>query len=136
MQALREAEVSRTVYRVNIDAVIAALLLKLTWTPWRTGAIGVAALEATVFTLFVYARMLGCAADIDDHLERGRDLETCTPSQVPCPALPIARGGRNNVTVRDSAAALSWFNVGQWDTHSHRGGDHDVFGDQREVHLL
>ncbi|HRP97793.1 MAG TPA: CoA-binding protein, partial [Rhodocyclaceae bacterium] len=80
VQALHEAGVSRTVYCVNIDAVIAALLLKLTWKPWRAGAIGDAALEAAAFTLFLYARMLGCAAEIDDHLNRGRNMDTRTPA--------------------------------------------------------
>ena len=80
VQALFEAGVSRTVYCVNIDAVIAALLLKLTWKPWRAGEIGEAALESAAFTVFLYARMLGCAAEIDDHLNRGRNMDTRTPA--------------------------------------------------------
>jgi succinyl-CoA synthetase alpha subunit len=78
VQALHKAGVSRTVYCVNIDAVIATLLLRLTWTPWRAGRIGDDALESAAFTLFLYARMLGCAAEIDDHLNRGRNMDTRT----------------------------------------------------------
>src|SRR6202043_3667208 len=38
VQALFDAGVSRNVYCVNIDAVIAALLLKILWQPYRSGA--------------------------------------------------------------------------------------------------
>lgn len=80
VHALHEAGVSRTVYCVNIDAVIAALLLRLTWQPWREGRIDEARLEDAAFTLFLHARMLGCAAEIDDHLNRGRNMDTRTPA--------------------------------------------------------
>ena len=76
VQALFDAGVSRTVYCVNIDAVIAALLLKMVWPDLRSGRIGPQALETAAFTLFVYARMLGCAAEADDHLNRGRNMDT------------------------------------------------------------
>lgn len=78
VHALHDSGVSRTVYCVNIDAVIAALLLKLTWKPWRAGEISDTALESGAFTLFLYARMLGCAAEVDDHLNRGRNMDTRT----------------------------------------------------------
>lgn len=82
VQALHQAGVSRTVYCVNIDAVIAALLLKLTWKPWRAGEIGESALESAAFTVFLYARMLGCAAEADDHLNRGRNMDTRTAASA------------------------------------------------------
>jgi succinyl-CoA synthetase alpha subunit len=78
VRALHDAGVSRTVYCVNIDAVIAALLLKMVWPRYRSGAFSEAALESAAFTLFLYARMLGCAAEIDDHLNRGRNMDTRT----------------------------------------------------------
>ena len=78
VQQLFEAGVSRTVYCVNIDAVIAALLLKMLWTPYRRGQYSAAALETAAFTIFLYPRMLGCAAEIDDHLNRGRNMDTRT----------------------------------------------------------
>jgi hypothetical protein len=78
VQALFDAGVSRTVYCVNIDAVIAALLLKVLWQPFRAGALLESALETAAFTIFLYARMLGCAAEVDDHLNRGRNMDTRT----------------------------------------------------------
>jgi len=78
VEALFKAGVSRTVYCVNIDAVIAALLLKMLWQPYRGGACSGEVLETAAFTVFLYARMLGCAAEIDDHLNRGRDMDTRT----------------------------------------------------------
>ncbi|MBS0343135.1 MAG: CoA-binding protein [Proteobacteria bacterium] len=74
--ALHEAGVSRNVYCVNVDAVIATVLLKLVWPAWRAGSIDSASLESAAFTLFLYARMLGCAAEADDHLNRGRNMDT------------------------------------------------------------
>ncbi len=78
VKALYETGVSRTVYCVNIDAVIAALLLKMLWLPYRDGTLTREALETSAFTIFLYARMLGCAAEIDDHLNRGRNMDTRT----------------------------------------------------------
>ena len=71
---------SRNVYCVNIDAVISALLLKILWRPYCSGALAGGALETAAFTIFLYARMLGCAAEIDDHLNRGRNMDTRTPA--------------------------------------------------------
>jgi succinyl-CoA synthetase alpha subunit len=82
VRQLYEAGVSRTVYCVNIDAVIAALLLKMLWKPLQAGAIGPGELETAAFTIFLYPRMLGCAAEIDDHLNRGRNMDTRTPASA------------------------------------------------------
>lgn len=79
VRALFDAGVSRTVYCVNIDAVIAALLLKMLWPAWRDGSLPEGAMERAAFTLFLFARMLGAAAEIDDHLNRGKDMDTRTP---------------------------------------------------------
>src|SRR3712207_8328737 len=46
-----DAGVSRNVYCVNIDAVIAALLLKMLWRPYRAGVFTGAALETAAFTI-------------------------------------------------------------------------------------
>jgi hypothetical protein len=80
VQRLFDAGVSRNVYCVNIDAVIAALLLKMLWVPFRSGRFSSSALETAAFTIFLYPRMLGCAAEIDDHLNRGRNMDTRTPA--------------------------------------------------------
>ena len=78
VQQLFDAGVSRNVYCVNIDAVIAALLLKMLWQPLSAGRIGERELETAAFTIFLYPRMLGCAAEADDHLNRGRNMDTRT----------------------------------------------------------
>lgn len=80
VQTLFEAGVSRNVYCVNIDAVIAALLLKMLWQPYLKGEYSGDALETAAFTIFLYPRMLGCAAEIDDHMNRGRNMDTRTPA--------------------------------------------------------
>jgi len=80
VQALYDNGVSRTVYCVNIDAVIAALLLKMLWQPYRNGSMSEGSLETAAFTIFLYGRMLGCAAEIDDHMNRGRNMDTRTPA--------------------------------------------------------
>ena len=82
VQALYDAGVSRNVYCVNVDAVIAALLLKMLWQPLRQGEMDTAELETAAFTIFLYPRMLGCAAEIDDHLNRGRNMDTRTPASA------------------------------------------------------
>ena len=78
VRALFDAGVSHSVYCVNVDAVIAALLLKMLWKPLKRGEFSEADLETTAFTIFLYPRMLGCAAEIDDHLNRGRNMDTRT----------------------------------------------------------
>lgn len=80
VQQLFDAGVSRNVYCVNVDAVIAALLLKMLWQPLAEGRIGERELETAAFTIFLYPRMLGCAAEADDHLNRGRNMDTRTPA--------------------------------------------------------
>jgi succinyl-CoA synthetase alpha subunit len=80
VQCLFDAGVSRNVYCVNVDAVIAALLLKMLWQPYRRGEFSAQALETAAFTIFLYPRMLGCAAEIDDHMNRGRNMDTRTPA--------------------------------------------------------
>jgi succinyl-CoA synthetase alpha subunit len=82
VQQLFDAGVSRNVYCVNVDAVIAALLLKMLWKPLQSGEIGERELETAAFTIFLYPRMLGCAAEIDDHLNRGRNMDTRTVASV------------------------------------------------------
>jgi hypothetical protein len=80
VRALYDNGVSRNVYCVNIDAVIAALLLKMLWRPYRAGTLTGSDLETAAFTMFLYGRMLGCAAEIDDHMNRGRNMDTRTPA--------------------------------------------------------
>jgi hypothetical protein len=81
VQALYEVGASRYVFCVNIDAVIAALLLAVLWKDYRSGALTVNDLETAAFNIFLYGRMIGAAAEIDDHLNRGRNMDTRTPQE-------------------------------------------------------
>lgn len=80
VQALYDAGASRYVFCVNVDAVIAALLLALLWQDHRSGRLSDNDLETAAFTVFLYGRMIGAAAEIDDHLNRGRNMDTRTPA--------------------------------------------------------
>ena len=79
VKALYDAGASRTVFCVNIDGAVAALLLALLWNDHRSGRLSERDLETAAFTVFLYGRMIGAAAEIDDHLNRGRNMDTRTP---------------------------------------------------------
>lgn len=81
VQALYEVGATRTQFCVNVDAVIAALLLKLLWPDYRSGKLSLRQLENAAFNVFLYGRMIGAAAEIDDHLNRGRNMDTRTPAE-------------------------------------------------------
>lgn len=81
VHALHEAGVSRNVFCVNVDAVIAALLLAVLWKDYSSGALKEKDLETAAFNVFLYGRMIGAAAEIDDHLNRGRNMDTRTPQE-------------------------------------------------------
>jgi succinyl-CoA synthetase alpha subunit len=78
VQALFKTGVSNKVYCVNVDAVIAVILLKLLWTPYANGEISEQALETAAFTTFLYGRTAGETAEIEDHMNRGRNMDTRT----------------------------------------------------------
>jgi hypothetical protein len=61
-RALFEAGVTRNVFCVNIDGVIGALLLKMLWPRYLSGSFSEHDLEVSAFTIFLYGRMIGCAA--------------------------------------------------------------------------
>lgn len=83
VNALFKAGVSKNVYCVNIDAVIAVILLKMVWTDYKGGKMSEDDIETAGFATFLFGRMIGCAAEIDDHTNRGRNMDTRTPaSQV------------------------------------------------------
>lgn len=80
VQALYDIGASRYVFCVNVDAVIAALLLALLWRDFKNGELSERDLETAAFTVFLFGRMIGAAAEIDDHLNRGRNMDTRTPA--------------------------------------------------------
>ena len=79
--ALHACGATPYVFCVNIDGVIAALLLCLLWKDYRAGTLTAQDLETAAFNLFLYSRMIGAAAEIDDHLNRGRNMDTRTPQE-------------------------------------------------------
>ena len=82
-QALYDAGATPYVFCVNVDAIIAALLLAVLWQDYRSGTLTVKDLETAAFNVFLYGRMIGAAAEIDDHLNRGRNMDMRT-SQDNC----------------------------------------------------
>jgi succinyl-CoA synthetase alpha subunit len=82
VQALFETGATKNVFCVNIDAVIATLLLKLLWPRYRRNELPENALQDAAFTAFLFGRMAGCAGEIDDHTNRGRNMDTRTPASM------------------------------------------------------
>ena len=80
VQALHDVGASPYVFCVNVDAVIAALLLAVLWDDYQDGRLSDRDLETAAFTVFLFGRMIGSAAEIDDHLNRGRNMDTRTPA--------------------------------------------------------
>ncbi|MDH5751189.1 MAG: CoA-binding protein [Deltaproteobacteria bacterium] len=78
VEAMFKAGVSKNVYCVNVDAVIAVIILKLLWEPYNRGEIKDNELESIAFTVFLFGRILGTAAEIEDHINRGRNMDTRT----------------------------------------------------------
>ena len=78
VKALASYGVTPNVYCVNIDAVIAVILLKMLWRPFVEQEISEQFLEYGAFTTFVYGRLVGEAAEIEDHTARGRNMDTRT----------------------------------------------------------
>ncbi|MEO5330877.1 MAG: CoA-binding protein [Magnetococcus sp. YQC-5] len=82
VHTLFKTGISTNIYCVNVDAVIAIILLKMLWKPYAQGEISAAAMESAAFTTFLYGRMIGSAAEIDDHTNRGRDMDTRSAASV------------------------------------------------------
>ena len=82
VHALFKTGVSSEVYCVNVDAVIAVILLKMLWKPYSDGEIAGDSMERAAFTTFLFGRMIGSAAEIDDHTNRGRNMDTRTAASL------------------------------------------------------
>ncbi|MDQ1849769.1 hypothetical protein Q9299_15845 [Gemmobacter fulvus] len=82
VRELFEVGASPYVFCVNVDAIIAALLLAVLWKDYQSGALTSRNLETAAFTVFLFGRMIGAAAEIDDHLNRGRNMDTRTPASA------------------------------------------------------
>ena len=71
--------VTRNVFCVNIDAVLACMSLKLAWRDLKDGSMTDRQIQDLVFTLFLYGRTVGVTAEIIDHRDRGLDMDCRTP---------------------------------------------------------
>ena len=80
VEGLFKAKVTKNVYCVNVDAVIAVILLKMLWSDYKEGSIKEEDIEWASFMAFLFGRMIGCAAEIDDHTNRGKNMDTRTPA--------------------------------------------------------
>ena len=80
--ALHACGASPYVFCINVDAVIASLILALLWKDHCAGRITRQDIETAAFNVFLYGRMIGSAAEIDDHLNRGRNMDTRTPPEA------------------------------------------------------
>ncbi|MEG3638150.1 CoA-binding protein [Magnetococcus sp. PR-3] len=78
VNGLYKAGVSKNVYCVNVDAVIAVILLKMLWGAFSKGEISNESMESAAFTTFLFGRMIGTAAEVDDHTNRGKNMDTRT----------------------------------------------------------
>ena len=78
VNSMFKAKVSKNVYCVNIDAVIAVILLKMVWGEYKAGKMAERDIETSSFATFLFGRMIGCAAEIDDHTFRGKNMDTRT----------------------------------------------------------
>ncbi|HOT98327.1 MAG TPA: CoA-binding protein [bacterium] len=70
---------TKNVFCVNIDAVLAVIILKLVWRDLQQGRMTVKMVQDLSFTQFIYGRAIGVAAEIADHRDRGADMDCRTP---------------------------------------------------------
>ncbi len=77
---LHQAGATANVFCVNIDAVIATVSLELFWKDYKAGNISNKEMQDIVFTMFLFGRMVGTAAEVSDHLNRGTDMDCRTPA--------------------------------------------------------
>ena len=72
---------TKNIFCVNVDAVLATLTLKLVWQDKIANRLTKKQIQDIVFTLFLYGRTIGVAAEISDHLDRGLDMDCRTPQK-------------------------------------------------------
>lgn len=81
VQELFNDGVTRNVFCVNIDAVLAVISLKLVWEDLRKGKMTREQVKDIVFTLFLFGRTIGVSSEIADHRDRGLDMDCRTPQK-------------------------------------------------------
>ena len=73
--------VTKNVFCVNVDAVLAVITLKLVWKDLQAGRITIRQVQELAFTLFLFGRSVGVTAEIADHRDRGLDMDCRTREQ-------------------------------------------------------
>jgi succinyl-CoA synthetase alpha subunit len=71
--------VTRNVFCVNVDAVIAVITLKLVWKDLKQKRLTRGQVQEIGFLLFLFGRAIGTAAEVADHRDRGTDMDCRTP---------------------------------------------------------
>jgi citrate synthase len=71
--------VTKNVFCVNVDAVIAVITLKLVWKDLKAGRLSLRQVQEVGFLLFLFGRAIGTAAEVADHRDRGVDMDCRTP---------------------------------------------------------
>jgi len=79
VQELFNEGITKNVFCVNVDAVLAVIILKLVWKDLRDGKLTNKQVQDIVFTLFLFGRAIGVTAEIADHRDRGTDMDCRTP---------------------------------------------------------
>jgi succinyl-CoA synthetase alpha subunit len=78
--SLYKVGATANVFCVNIDAVIATVSLELFWKQFKSGDIKGDDMQDIVFAMFLIGRMVGTAAEVSDHMNRGTDMDCRTPA--------------------------------------------------------
>jgi len=81
VRELFEEGVTKNVFCVNVDAVIAVITLKLVWKDLRAGRLSLRQVQEIGFLLFLFGRAIGTAAEVADHRDRGQDMDCRTPEE-------------------------------------------------------
>ncbi len=71
--------VTKNVFCVNVDAVLAVITLKLVWKDLVAGTMTRQQVQDLGFLLFLFGRSIGTAAEVADHRDRGIDMDCRTP---------------------------------------------------------
>lgn len=79
VQELFNEGITKNVFCVNVDAVLAVIILKLVWKDLKDGKLSNKQVQDIVFTLFLFGRAIGVTAEIADHRDRGTDMDCRTP---------------------------------------------------------
>jgi succinyl-CoA synthetase alpha subunit/citrate synthase len=79
VQELFTEGVTKNVFCVNVDAVIAVVTLKLVWKDLKAGRLDQRQVQDVGFLLFLWGRAVGTVAEVADHRDRGLDMDCRTP---------------------------------------------------------